>query len=33
VIEHEHRISPAVGGRSVFGHEKPIGPRQQRLFD
>ncbi|HWB00141.1 MAG TPA: DUF763 domain-containing protein [Pirellulales bacterium] len=33
VIEHEHRISPAVGGRSVFGHEKPTGPRQQRLFD
>src|SRR5205085_341809 len=35
VIAHEHRISPALGGRSVFGHELPPKrtSQQLRLFD
>jgi len=35
VVAHEHRISPSIGGRSVFGFERP--PKhtaeQLRLFD
>lgn len=34
LIEHEHRISPQHGGRSVFGPEgNAAGNRQRRLFD
>jgi len=41
VIEHEHRISPSIGGRTVFDDAKPLKstpkpstqkPRQQSLF-
>jgi hypothetical protein len=35
VIEHEHRISPFLGGRTVFDdppHDKQKKPQQQRLF-
>jgi uncharacterized protein len=31
VIAHEHRISPALGGRSVFGPALPSRPRPQQL--
>jgi hypothetical protein len=35
LIAHEHRISPSLGGRSIFGPALPPKPRSQqlRLFD
>ena len=32
VVEHEHRISASLGGRSVFD-DPPVRPRQMTLFE